>query len=70
MGRLLPQGVRELVSLRGQHWKAQGVEIASLTDDEVVARILADPLVLRRPILWQGERLLLGYAAETYRALT
>jgi arsenate reductase-like glutaredoxin family protein len=69
MGRLLAGGVRELVSLRGRHWKAQGVEIEQLSDDEVIERLLADPLSLRRPILWQGERLLLGFSAETYRQL-
>ncbi len=69
MGRLLPGGVKDLVSLRGRHWKAQGMDIAALTDDEVVERVLQDPLSLRRPLLWQGEKLLVGYAVGAYRTL-
>ncbi len=67
MGSLLPGGVKDLVSLRGRHWKAQGVDIETLDDDAVITYILADPLSLRRPILWRGDRLLVGYSAETYR---
>ncbi len=69
MGLLLQGGVRELVALRGQHWRAQGVDIATLTDEEVLDRLLDDPLSLRRPLLWLPDRLLLGYSAETYREL-
>ena len=69
MGLLLQGGVRELVALRGQHWRALGVDIATLTDEEVLDRLLDDPLSLRRPLLWLPDRLLLGYSVETYREL-
>ncbi len=69
IGELLPLGVRDLVALRGQHWRAQGVDIAALTDDEILDRLQADPLSLRRPILWLDDRVLLGYSADTYREL-
>ncbi len=69
MARLLPGGAKDLVSLRGRHWKAQGVDIETLAEDEVLERILKDPLSLRRPILWQGDRLLLGYSAKSYEGL-
>ncbi len=69
MATLLPGGVRDLVALRGQHWRAQGVDLASLPDEEVLARLLDDPLSLRRPLLWLPGRLLLGYSAESYRDL-
>ncbi len=69
MGTLVPGGVRDLVALRGQHWRAQGVDIATLTDEDILDRLLADPLSLRRPLLWLPDRLLLGYSAGTYRDL-
>ncbi len=69
MARLVPGGARELVALRGQHWRAQGVDLASLADDEVLDRLLKDPLSLRRPLLWLPDRLMLGYGAGIYRDL-
>jgi len=70
MGRLLPLGVRDLVALRGQHWRAQGVDLGALTDDEVLDRLEEDPLSLRRPLLWLEDRVLLGYSADIYRVLS
>lgn len=69
MVELVPGGVRDLVALRGQHWRAQGVDIQALAEDEVMARLLQDPLSLRRPLLWLPDRLLLGYSAGSYQGL-
>jgi len=69
MARLLSGGARDLVALHGRHWKAQGVDLPALTDDEVLGRLLEDPLSLRRPLLWLEDRVLVGYGADTYRSL-
>ncbi len=70
MAKLLPGGVRDLVALRGQHWRAQGVDLASLAEGEVLDRLLKDPLSLRRPLLWLPDRLMSGYRTGIYRDLT
>ena len=69
MAALLPQGAKDLVALRGRHWRAQGVDAATLADDDVLDRLLLDPLSLRRPLLWLEDRVLLGYSVEVYATL-
>ena len=69
MARLLPGGLRDLVASRGRHWRSLGVDAEALTEDEVLERLLEDPLSLRRPLLWLEDRILLGYAAGIYKDL-
>jgi len=69
MAALLPGGTRDLVAVRGQHWQAKGVDVESLSDEELLDRLLEDPLALRRPLLWLPDRVLLGHRPGVYAGL-
>ena len=67
--RFSPQELRQLVgdrppadvfSSRSPSAKAMGLEGKALTDDEMVALIVQEPRLLRRPLVKVGERLIVG----------
>ena len=53
-------GIRRLFAFRSPSFKNLGREEGSLTDSELVDLILAEPRLLRRPLLVDGERVLVG----------
>jgi len=62
----LPGGVEELVSKRSRRYKELGLEGRSFTSDEWLRLIEKEPRLLRRPILWDGERAIVGFSREAY----
>ena len=52
----LPGGVGELISTRGRKYKELGLAGQRLSDDEWYRLIEKEPRLLRRPILWDGQR--------------
>lgn len=59
-----------LPNRRGQTWRRIPESTRSALRDAqgLIALALAEPLVLRRPILDDGTRLLVGYSEQTYAA--
>lgn len=63
-------GVDEILATRSQKYKALGVELEDLSLSEVVQLISEEPKLLRRPLLTDGKKLVVGYDPEGLRSLT
>lgn len=63
----LPGGVSELVSVRGRRYKELGLAGRTLSDEEWLRLFEEEPRLLRRPILWDGERAVVGFDRNAYR---
>jgi len=60
LARLLPGGMRDLLSTRSSRLKELGLDPANL-DDAALADLLArEPKLLRRPIVTDGRRIIVG----------
>lgn len=64
----LPGGVQALVGTRGRAYKELGLEGRSLSDEEWLDLIEKTPRLLRRPILTDGETVLVGFAKDEWEA--
>ncbi|RSK27832.1 Spx/MgsR family RNA polymerase-binding regulatory protein [Bacillus sp. HMF5848] len=68
--QLTTEGIDEILATRSQTFKKLNKDINELTVSEVVKLIIDDPRLLRRPILTDGTRLLVGYNESGLRNLT
>jgi arsenate reductase (glutaredoxin) len=64
-----PDGLRGLLSTRSPQYKALGLDQKKVSDAELVALMVTEPRLLRRPILDLGDRLVIGFDRTTYEAL-
>lgn len=64
-----PDGVRGLLSTRSTQYKALGLDKKKVTDAELIALMVKEPRLLRRPILDLGDRLLIGFDRTAYESL-
>ena len=69
MARAHDQGISALISTRGRAYQEMGLADRTLSDDEWLAAIVGEPRLLRRPILWDGQRLLVGWNRNAYEAI-
>jgi arsenate reductase-like glutaredoxin family protein len=53
-------GIREISAFGSPAFKKLGRDPESYSDDELVALVLAEPRLLRRPLLVAGDRVLVG----------
>lgn len=60
---LLGKGPRDI--LRRKEAKAAGLDDPALTDDELIGGMLANPIVIERPIVVTGEKAALGRPPES-----
>ena len=56
----LPGGIRDLLSTRTGRLRELGVDPAALSEDEILELLTWEPKLLRRPILTDGERVIVG----------
>ncbi|MGM0844264.1 MAG: Spx/MgsR family RNA polymerase-binding regulatory protein [Bacillota bacterium] len=63
-------GVDEILATRSQKYKDLGVDLGDLSLSEVVQLISEEPKLLRRPLLTDGKKLVVGYDPEGLRSLT
>lgn len=63
-------GVDEILATRSQKYKDLDVNIEELSLSEVVKLISEEPKLLRRPLLSDGKKLVVGYDPEGIRSLT
>lgn len=66
LAALIPEGVRGLLSLRSPQVKALGLDRRQVSDKELITLMTKEPRLLRRPLLHDGRRLLVGFNAEAY----
>lgn len=57
----LAGGVEQLVSTKGRRFQALGLEGKSLSEAEWVALLHKEPGLWRRPIVTDGQRIVIGY---------
>jgi regulatory protein spx len=64
-----PDGVRSLLSTRSPQYKALGLDRRQPSTAELVALMVREPRLLRRPIVDLGDRLLIGFDRAAFDAL-
>ena len=69
LAKLAPGGVRGLLSIRSPQVKALGLDRREVSDAELVALMVKEPRLLRRPLLHDGRRLVVGFAKDAYNAI-
>lgn len=69
LARHLPGGVRDLLSTRTSRLKELSLDPARLTDAEITELLTKEPKLLRRPILTDGERVIVGLDRAAMTAL-
>jgi arsenate reductase-like glutaredoxin family protein len=53
-------GVRGLISARSRRLAQRGIDPETLSDEQILNLLVAEPILLRRPILTDGERAVVG----------
>ncbi|MFN0313759.1 MAG: ArsC family reductase [Burkholderiales bacterium] len=63
-------GWEALLNTRGTTWRKLAPEQqAGLDEDKAIALMMANPSLIKRPVLEHGKSLLVGFALERYAAL-
>lgn len=68
LARLLPGGIRDLLSVRSSRLKALGLDPTTLDDDAIADLLTREPKLLRRPILTDGKRIIVGLDRQAITA--
>ncbi|ARI77067.1 Spx/MgsR family RNA polymerase-binding regulatory protein [Halobacillus mangrovi] len=63
-------GIDEILATRSKEYKDLGINVDDLTLSEFLDLVIEKPKLLRRPILTNGEKLVVGYNLEGLRAIT
>jgi Spx/MgsR family transcriptional regulator len=69
LAALVPDGVRGLLSIRSPQVKALGLDRRQVSHDELVRLMAKEPRLLRRPLLHDGRRLVVGFSADAYASV-
>jgi regulatory protein spx len=64
-----PEGVRSLLSTRTSQYKALGLDKKKIGDEALIALMVKEPRLLRRPLTQVGDRLIIGFDADAFAAL-
>jgi Spx/MgsR family transcriptional regulator len=64
------EGLDELLATRSRTFKSLNVDVEDMPLSAVVDLIIQEPKLLRRPILTDGETIVVGYNLEKLRSLT
>ncbi|MBM7589302.1 Spx/MgsR family transcriptional regulator [Brevibacillus fulvus] len=62
-------GLDEILSTRSQKFKDLDIDINELTVSELLEMLSDDPRLLKRPILTDGQRLIVGYNQSAMKNL-
>jgi arsenate reductase-like glutaredoxin family protein len=66
LAKLAPGGARGLLSIRSPQVKALGLDRRPVSDEALIALMAREPRLLRRPLLHDGRRLLIGFDKNAY----
>lgn len=61
--------VNDILSTRSTPYRELGLADRNLIDDEIIELMLAEPRLLKRPILVSGSKAVVGYRADEIREL-
>ncbi|UOQ42530.1 Spx/MgsR family RNA polymerase-binding regulatory protein [Halobacillus salinarum] len=67
---LTTEGIDEILAKRSKEFKALDIDINELSVSEFLELVAEKPKLLRRPILTDGEKLVIGYNPEGLRSIT
>jgi arsenate reductase len=60
-------GVEALLDREGRRFRERGLHVAHLTEERIFDLLVADPLLLRTPLVRAGSRLSIGPAEAAWR---
>ncbi|MFC6181128.1 Spx/MgsR family RNA polymerase-binding regulatory protein [Lactiplantibacillus daowaiensis] len=66
--RLTENGFEDIVSTRSKAFKALHIDLADLGFNQLLDLLVEKPQLLKRPIIYDGRRLQIGYNEEDIRA--
>lgn len=67
--RKLGIGVREIIRTGEDEYRELGLEDPALSDDELLAVLVANPVLIQRPIVIRGSRAVIGRPVENIHEL-
>lgn len=67
---LTTEGLDEILATRSQTFKSLNLDVDSMPLSEVIDLLVKEPKLLRRPILCDGKKLVVGYNPESLPSLT
>lgn len=69
MAQAHPQGLSALIGTRSRIYRELELKDKNLSDEEWFALLEEHPRLLRRPILWNGQTVLIGWNESDYETL-
>jgi Spx/MgsR family transcriptional regulator len=66
---LTTEGLDELLAKRGETYKKLGVDVEDLPLSEVIQLVIEEPKLLRRPILTDGKKLIVGFNPDALKKM-
>ncbi|MBA2173606.1 Spx/MgsR family RNA polymerase-binding regulatory protein [Halobacillus locisalis] len=63
-------GIDEILAKRSKEYKELDIDVDDLTINEFLDLVIEKPKLLRRPILTNGEKIVVGYDLEGLRGIT
>ncbi|MBT2643807.1 transcriptional regulator Spx [Bacillus sp. ISL-41] len=67
---LTTEGLDELLATRGETYKNLGMDMEELPLSEVIKLVIEEPKLLRRPILTDGKKLIVGFNPDALKKIT
>lgn len=67
---LTTEGVDELLATRGETYKNLNMDVQELPLSEVIKLVINEPKLLRRPILTDGKKLIVGFNPDALKKIT
>lgn len=67
---LTTMGIDEILAKRSKEYKALDIDVDDLTINEFLDLVTEKPKLLRRPILTNGEKIVVGYDLDGLRGIT
>ena len=66
---LTTEGFDELLATRGETYKKLGLDMEDLPLSEVIKLVIDEPKLLRRPILTDGKKLIVGFNPDALKKI-
>ncbi|MYL33486.1 Spx/MgsR family RNA polymerase-binding regulatory protein [Pontibacillus yanchengensis] len=67
--QLTTNGIDEILATRGKTYKSLDVDVDNLSISEFIELVMNEPKLLRRPIVTDGEKLVVGYNEDGLKSI-
>ncbi len=61
--------VKDLINIKSQAYKKIKPDLAGMKDAEVIQLINSEPRIMKRPVLSDGQRLVIGFSEEAFQTM-